>query len=363
MVGMSGEFRQVLRVKGFDTVDMPPDDVNFGSSRERRATRREVLRAAAAAGVSAFLPAARGGDIEVKARPAGTAEGAPWWMRPPHQRSRVVDVRSEDVLRGPVVDESELEQLLARGMRALTGRATAEEAWRDVLGPARRILLKFNSVGAKVLRTTAPMAGVLVRAISAAGYDPAHLTLVEVPEYLSTQLGVRRPPGGWGTPIPVGDYLEPLTTYWLEADAVVNVPFLKTHRIAGMSGCMKNVSHAIIRHPALFHDNGCSPYVGQVITSESVSSRLRLNVVNALRVVAKNGPEAAEDDLVEHGGLLFGCDPVAVDTVGLSLLAGLRRQSGLGGVVNVRYLSAARNVGVGRGEGDGLDQVVLSDGA
>jgi hypothetical protein len=272
-------------------------------------------------------------------------------------RSRVVDVRSDKVLNASVPDPLVLGELLDQGLCYLTGAATPEPAWRAVLGTARRIVVKLNSVGADVIGTTDAMVRVLVERIKQAGYDSSQIALVEAPQHLTKILATRKPPRGWGSPAIVGGNAEPLAAYLLEADAVINVPFLKTHQIAGMSASLKNLSHALIRHPGRYHDNACSPYVGQVVGAQEVSSRLKLNVVNALRMVVNNGPDAREEDIVAYGGLLLGFDPVAVDTVGLELLAIERRRLGVRGRLDVRYLPAAGEAGVGRWRPGHLERI------
>lgn len=339
---------------------MPNHTVNHGPSQGRGCTRRQVLRAAAAAGVGALL---KGRGVRADDPPGGApAGGTPWWLQIGVGRSRVVDVRDAEVVRGDFVDESLLEQMLARGVRALTDETTASGGWRKVLGAAESILVKFNRVGADAIRTTEPFARVLLSSLGEAGYDSGRITIVEVPARVCRALGARQPIAGWVDGVRVGDNVEPIAAYWAHADAVINVPFLKTHRIAGMSGGMKNLSHALIQRPALYHDNWCSPYVGQVVGSKLVSSKLRINVVNALRVVVRDGPEATLASLATHGGLLLGHDPVAVDTVGLALLAGHRRNLGIEGDLSVPYLEAADADQIGRGRGDRLEQVVLMEG-
>lgn len=340
--------------------------VNSGWSAGARPTRRELLRIAAAAGVGALAASGIGSERRQPAQPTSQPESAPahftpWWMKPPHTRSRVVDIRSRGLADVPVVEEAALRRALASGVQALTGASDTSTAWRVILGPARRIVLKFNAVGAETIDTNEVMAKALVSALAEAGYDPAEVALVETPSRVVQTLDVRQPEPGWGAAISVGDHLEPVANYVHAADAIINVPFLKAHQIAGMSGAMKNISHAVIRHPGLFHGNGCSPYVGQVIGSKEISSRLRLNVVNALRIVFRNGPEANVDDVCAHGGLLLGYDPVAVDTAGLALLALHRSEAELKKVPVVRYLESAASAGVGRREGHELDQVVLAE--
>jgi hypothetical protein len=283
----------------------------------------------------------------------------PWWIQQHQSRSRVVDIRSNSVVQGSAVDHVGLGEMLDQAIRSLTGQATEEAGWRRVLGAAERIVLKFNAVGARVIDTNEVMARLLVERIAAAGYEPQNLVLVEVPSYLRRELGTGEITPGWGAPVSVGGRLEPLARYLHESDAIVNVPLLKTHQIAGMSGCMKNLSHALVRHPAWYHANGCSPYVGQVIGSQAVSARVKLNLVNAVRVVVNGGPDARGEDIVGYGGLLLGFDPVAVDTLGLGILATERRRLGLAGGGQVRYLASAAGMGIGRWRPVEIDRITL----
>jgi hypothetical protein len=326
-------------------------------------TRREAL-AAAAAGTVALLAGPRGARAQ-QSRPAPVSPRssppaqAPWWMQTPDRRARVVDMRSGGVLHASAVDRVALSELLEQGMQALTGATTEEASWRSVLGSAERIVLKFNSVGADIINTNSAMAQLLVERLEAAGYARETVALVEAPPHVAKQLGTRTAVVGWDTEIQVGGNPEPLARYACDADAIINVPLLKTHQIAGMSACMKNLSHALIRHPARYHANGCAPYVGQVVSSKEVSSRLKLNVVNALRIVVDRGPDAQQEHIEPYGGLLLGCDPVAVDNVGLSILATERRRRGLSGGGAVRYLASAAEMGIGRWRPGEIDRVVL----
>lgn len=292
---------------------------------------------------------------------AGKVE-KPWWLRPPHDRSRVVEIRSRRALNGSVVNAPVLAEVFSRGLRALTGVRTEREAWKTVLGSARRIVIKFNAVGAEVISTTDAMARALVAGVVDAGYEAERVALVEAPGYLTTEYGLRIAARGWGGAIRVGESREELANYLLEADAVVNVAFLKTHRIAGMSGCLKNLSHAVIRHPAKYHANGCSPYVGQVVSSKEVTSRLKLNITNATRIVFRNGPDARNEDLSNYGALLLAYDPVAVDAVGLEILELERRRLGETERVFAEHIGSAAKLAVGRRQPAELQRLLLDDG-
>ena len=329
-------------------------------------TRRELLGAAMAATFGLLHGAETGYGQSTQATASRPTEQArvqtPWWLRRETTRSRVVDIRCGDVLHAKVVDPVALGEMLDQAIQNLTGVRKVGAAWQSVLGSAERIVLKFNRVGARALRTNEGLVRLLVGRLKAAGYDPEKIMLVETPSFLAEQRGTGRVAGGWGSQIEVGGRPEQLAQYLLEADAIINVPFLKTHQIAGMSGCLKNLSHALIRHPARYHADGCSPYVGQVVGSQEVSDKLRLNLMNAIRLVVDRGPDAREEDIVSHGGLLLGFDPVAVDSVGLSILAMERRRMGLTASVEVRHLASAAQMGLGLWRPADIDRVALEAG-
>lgn len=339
-----------------DKVNVAPNTVNSDDPRGFDAlTRRQWLKAAAVATSGALLPRLLAQSSQPASQPTArpaTSRPAiatpPWWLGPDFPRSRVIEVSSPHVVTGVDIDEAALSEMLEMGLQVLTRTRATKAAWKAILGTAKQILLKFNEVGAEVLGVNTAMAGVLVRMLHDAGYPARSLTAVEIPRALLADLGTRQADAGWGTPIPIGNSEEALSTYLHASDAVVNIGLLKTHQIAGMSGVMKNLSHALIEHPARYHANGCSPFVGQVISSKEVSSRLRLNIANALRVVCRNGPDARREDVLASGYVLLGFDPVAVDTVGRDLLTATRRKVGLTEKLDVRYLEAAADDGVGR---------------
>jgi hypothetical protein len=335
-----------------------------------RPSRRELMRAAAGT-LGALALAGRTLGQETATRPASqpaTSTSAPasqpvptpWWLTAYPTRSRVVDARSETVINGTEVSHPILVEMLQRAVQVLTDTANPTEAWKRVLGPAERIAIKFNQVGARTIGTTDAFAAALVENLVEAGYAADTITLAEAPAHVSRSLGTRSAEEAWGAPIGIGSETDDLAKYVCDADAIINVPFLKTHQIAGMSGALKNLSHGIIQHPARFHANGCSPYVGQIVGAEMVSSRLKISIVNALRTVVQHGPDARAGDVVTQGGVLVGLDPVSVDTIGRDMLLAQRRKRGIVEGIEVRYLESADELGVGRGRRHGIERIPIS---
>jgi uncharacterized protein (DUF362 family) len=142
-----------------------------------------------------------------------------------------------------------------------------------------------------------------------------------------------------------------LSSLLQQVTALVNVPFLKTHNIAGITCGLKNLSHALVKHPARFHGNRCSPFIGDIVALPQIRDKLKLTVVNALRVVFDGGPEAADDLTHESGTILLSRDPVATDTVGLDTLHHIRNRLSLpyvdDGDGRIAYIEAAARRGLG----------------
>ena len=331
-------------------------------------TRRDVLRAAAAAGTAAFVaraaafaPVPPPPDSAPTSRPAAAPAERPWWLSAQPRRSRVAEITSDEVFEQQMVNPAVLRRMLDAGLAAAVGLPTAAAAWRQVLGPAQRILLKFNHVGGSVIGTNEALAQAMAASLADAGYAAERLVLAEVPSPTTSAAGARRPVPGWGGGLPLGEATEEMAAAFLEADAAISVGQLKTHGLAGMSGVMKNLAYGIIRRPGRYHANGCSPFVGQIIGHTEVSRRLRLCVLSALRVLVRGGPEAFEDDLYPSRTLLFGIDPVAVDVVGLDHLLFARRKVGETDPVRVPHLAAAAAAGIGRGDSLDIERVAVAD--
>jgi len=139
-----------------------------------------------------------------------------------------------------------------------------------------------------------------------------------------------------------------------QATAIINVPFVKTHHLAIMTCCLKNLSHGLIRHPARFHGGGCDPAIAEIVNAPPLRTKLRLNIVNAMRVAFAGGPEVDESDVEGMGTLLFGADPVACDAVAYGILNATRSLHQLAPLlaaagIPAQLVSAAR---LGLGEAD-----------
>jgi len=270
---------------------------------------------------------------------------------PPEQLPDVVQVRSNEVVTLRGLHEGVLLDMLNLLLRQLTNRPPAD-AWRTILHPDDVIGLKFNSSGADGLGTTDSLMRVLVQSLTDAGFVPERMIAVEVSAAIRAETRTLAPIEGWNERVlDFGSGTDQLAAWLDRVTAIINVPFLKTHNIAGMTACLKNLSHALVKHPAQFHANACSPYIGDIVALPAIRSKLRLHLVNALRVVFDGGPSAVEECIWDAGVLLGGKDPVALDCVGLQLIDRVRMALNLPPISGPEgppaYLAAAADRGLG----------------
>lgn len=284
-----------------------------------------------------------------------------------NQRSRVVRIRNPHVVDGPHVHGCVLSEMLRETLAVLTGTHSTAQAWRRLLRPDDVVGLKFNSSGQGIIATSVPMAKALIGSLVSAGWGVDQIVCIEAPPGLESELGTRPPVRGYRhTPVDFGSGSDQFAAVLDQITALINVPYLKTHNIAGLTCGLKNLSHGLIKHPARYHENGCTPYIADIVALPAIRRKLRLCLVDALRVVFDRGPEPTIETIADAGTLIASADPVAADAVGLALLNDIRQQRNLEAVsssaADVGYLAAACSNGLGVLSLDQIELIGLPGG-
>jgi len=281
-------------------------------------------------------------------------------LAPGQELARVTLARSQMTLDGPTVHRRYVRELLETSLTKLTGTAEAKDAWHSLLREEDVIGLKFNQSGQRIIGTTDATAEAIVGSLVDAGWPASKIVCIEIPTTTADRLGVTQPvPGFDRTPTRFGSGEDALASFLHQVTALISVPFLKTHNICTLTCALKNISHAVVKHPARFHDNECSPFIPDIVSIPAIRDRLRLAIVDALRVVYADGPVATSYNLTNTGGLILSTDLVAADAVGLALLNDVRKRAQLPPVVasseNVPYLVAAHRSRLGVAAPRGID--------
>ncbi len=104
----------------------------------------------------------------------------------------------------------------------------------------------------------------------------------------------------------------------MAADVFINIPVLKHHGGAGMSGAIKNLM-GVVWDRSYYHRNNLHQCIADFLTVR----RPDLNIVDAYKIVTRNGPRGGSPTDVTTGRMqLLSTDIVAVDAAASRLLGG-----------------------------------------
>jgi hypothetical protein len=250
---------------------------------------------------------------------------------PPEAISLVARVINPMILAGSRIHELALRTVLEHGVCLATDREEPTQAWRALVSPDDVIGVKFDPVGADKLETTAPLARQLIHSLESAGFDRQQVVLIDGPRDLTDELKTRPRKFGWRTKTAAlgQERTVKLATVLDQITALINVPFLKTDRLCGIAGCIKNASLPFVQPQAPWYADACAPHLADILALPEMRKKLRLHIVNALRGVFDRGPAVQRECIWRYAGLLVSRDPVAADTVALDVLNTRRAEANL----------------------------------
>ncbi len=113
-----------------------------------------------------------------------------------------------------------------------------------------------------------------------------------------------------------------------QVDAIINLPLLKDHSIAGITCSLKNIFGAI-HNPNKFHIKHGDPYIADVNRYPALYGKVRLHICDALEAQYQGGPSFMPHWRWTFNGLLVATDPVALDYTGWQLIEKKRKEMGL----------------------------------
>ena len=129
----------------------------------------------------------------------------------------------------------------------------------------------------------------------------------------------------------------------LQSDVFINVPVLKNHGGANMTITMKNLM-GVVWDRKFWHAND----LNQCIADFPMYRKPDLNIVDAYRVMKRNGPRGVSvDDIITMKSQIITTDMVAADTAGCKLF-GIDPAS-------VKYIALAEQLGLGTSDLDKLN--------
>jgi uncharacterized protein (DUF362 family) len=299
------------------------------------------------------------------ARASARAEG----RGSPGERSRVVIARDDVLTRGRVDEHGDLlRKLLDASMQKLTTATDAAAAWRKLFSSSNRIGIKVNTLG---LSTQPAVVHAIVAGLRDASVPAENILIWDRFDVELAQAGFTLNKSTRGVRCRGTDAVEVGSGYQRrievsgeigscfsrlvaeEVDALICVPVLKDHNLAGVSLGMKNF-YGAIHNPNKYHDYNCDPYVVDVVSHKYIRPKWRLTVVDATRAQYHGGPTKHPGYAWPFGGLIVSNDFVAADAIGADLLETKRKAEGLASLTEqkrpAKHIATAGARGLGQAD-------------
>jgi len=269
---------------------------------------------------------------------------------------RVVEVSSQNAIVRNRVSHPLVSEMIESGLKKLTGENSAQAAWAKFIEPKDIVGIKINPSGAPACCSSPEIVREIVTGVQSVGvpasniivYDryayeidigsyqalvPANVKVLGIQDAFTGASGYDMNIycdanffGEWET----RSYMASIVAHGVTK--IINVPTMKDHSAAGVTGCLKNLGYGTFNNVARSHRPPYSftdPLIGTMCSVEPLRSKAVLHIMDGMRQVWHGGPLTQVQDFIYPAGTLFiGTDPVAIDTLELAAIEKKRLQEG-----------------------------------
>ncbi len=280
--------------------------------------------------------------------------------------SRIVIVQKPGVVRAATEERyASVQRMLDTAMVRLTGAANTQQAWRSLFTSDDIVGIKLNCLAGKALSSRPEVIQAITTRLREIGIPGRHIILWERSNRELNAAGypINRDGNdircygtddkraGYGKQVIAGSVISRLSKIVTNhCTALINVPILKDHNIAGVTASMKNW-YGAIHNPNKYHSNHGDPFIADLSTIPMIRNKMRLIVCDALRALYEGGPSYHPGGVWAYNGLLVGTDPVALDQTAGLIIEERRREAGIPSLEAAgrppRYIATATQRGLG----------------
>ena len=262
-------------------------------------------------------------------------------------------------------------RLLEKAMMEFTGAPSLVESMKRFIHKGDVVAIKPNGIAGQKGHTMAVNFELIlpvVEAVLAIGVPAERITVYE--QYPSFLIGTRTNVGKWKLPAGVlttthnnNDMAMPFvriyqgipTQYcrtFTDATAVIDMTMIKDHGICGYTGTMKNITHGNVNNPQDHHAHAASPQIAMLYNHPVVTSRVRLHITDAFKIMDDRGPLDKDPRArIPHGAVYVSTDPVSMDAIGWDVVERSRKARRLPTLTEARreprYIKTAADLGLG----------------
>jgi uncharacterized protein (DUF362 family) len=271
------------------------------------------------------------------------------------QSARVRAARSIDENTGKV-DAQVVRAMISEGMRALTGEKDERDCWARFVTPKDVVGVKVNCSGAPNIMSAPEVVARVVENLIAVGVPARQIYIYErfmnqmrtvrYEQYVPEGVNVVAAESARGSILGYDPKTYVEADFFGEEDTrsnlvrlvsekltkIVNVPNMKEHRAAGVTGCLKNIAYGNFSNVDRSHrweKTNTYSLIGMLASVEPVRSITVLHVMDGLRGVWHGGPFSTNPKFRFYPKqMMFGTDPVAMDRLLIDVIESKRKAEG-----------------------------------
>lgn len=281
---------------------------------------------------------------------------------------RVIEVRHPDSIQNGVYQSGPIESMMHKGMTELTSAPAWPDAWKSLFQKGDVVAIKVSPVGGPNLCSDALVLNQIIDGLRQAGvaardiivfsryrreivtagidkwlpagvrwtgasedYDEVQLDMDGYDPNVYMEMALTKPGEDPTDARFRRSHVAKVLTQ--EANKLINLPVLKHHQSAGVTICLKNMSHGMVNNVNRSHLtptlNACGAFIPAVVSLPVFRKKAVLHICDAVKAQWHGGPGGKPEFVWEHKTMYFATDPVALDKTGLKALDAQRAAKGM----------------------------------
>jgi uncharacterized protein (DUF362 family) len=275
---------------------------------------------------------------------------------------------------GKGIDAAKVRHAIFSAVCNLTSSASPEDAWQKLFNPDDTVGIKVNCLAGRPLSPHPELVNAIIDGLVLAGikeekiiiWDRSNMDLERAGFTLRLRgqgvrcFGTDALTDGYEPDIEtageVGSCFSKIVSRY--CTALISVPVLKDHDLAGVTISLKNF-YGAIHNPNKYHDSNCNPYVADLNTHPYIKNKLRLVLCDALLAQCHGGPSYKQEWAWQFNGILVSRDPVALDRIGTEIIEAKRKEMNLPSLKESKrepkYIFTAAERGLGEADINRID--------
>lgn len=286
--------------------------------------------------------------------------------KPKKYRSKVVIVKNENVVNNATgkINEEIINDMLTAAMKEISGLESIKACWGKYFSPKDIVGIKVNCIAGERLSTNPELVNGIISGLLLAQVKEDNIIIYDRATEELARAGFKINKDEMGVKCygndAIGYDFNPTIIRSVgccfskiissQVTAIINVPVLKDHELAGVSLSLKN-HFGSINNPNKYHGNNCDPYIADLNSHPFIKNKTRLVICDGILALYNGGPGYKKQWTWNYQGLLVSTDPVALDYIGTQEIEEMRKAKNMKSLKEAgrppKHIATASKLGLG----------------